>query len=999
MLAIMAEESREGVRKRLRESTSITVAWDESDGRKIFRARCDTPDYPYRYDCVLGVLTKRLGEFRRVVEEVSEDHAALTHKYLVSFHKRFFTRDAGVGQFQSSKRNGPYGRLDCGGHSSRPAVVDSSRQTARSPASSQPGAISDGSGRPAVAKRKKRQRPPIPLKLDEEAHQSYRNKVRVLASDGGKAERRALFCSGAGEYFPNVAMAIKDMTHTIRIATATPMQLVGVYEDVYEEILNKKHALIPDISNSNKWQNVLHAIQKEVLCVPSLKGPGCLDVVLGHLKFAKQRMDSSADPLAKVCLMLMPIALLLASISSDERVHKDQRNRASSILSKMQPKFLHAMGVSADWGIISISLLRKFDAGDHDISNSADEFDDFEETIKCLFVNGGVFHKVSAGASASGDVDGRPEFITSRVRRQTQRRCVFRCGSTANLAWGPLKESDLTELSMNTRVAAEAMLERLRADAVGLRLDFACFSLQRMSIALGGDAARGAKVRRTLVSSVRTLGHAFKLDKRILELEYTDAMPVILKHWKEMSNLDIKTNNGKSFSNLIVWRKLLDGAFVDKAFTSRQCAFVVLPVLLRIWIGILDGESMVERDFAHVRDFVRQSKTTNGMLLDDLTVLKLSGPQDPSELCHRAACGDLVAKPFLIRCVEKWRRFYTARYGLSNNGVRNRRPDKGDGTVKRVAAKSRPTFAGVKRGVLRAARCVTVAARSGSTSSMTPYGVSERSLRAPRAEKKEHTSVWNDKMKHFSELSAAKKILNEQYRFGRSAFPKWKERSGCLALTPHPVMSRLVFLPGYTSAACGADSIESIIGMGYQVRDGVDCCEKASLVIIDHLERFHGSCPAAEWLVHLTYIVGYGITVTTASCCASVVGNVRHLPRSDLIEHRPACEVDTTFFFEDDFKLRHPLVVSAVKACAASPKSQWSVVKKKIRAPVTTASRAVKRPPEAAIRKRSKKKLYIEVAGLESCWQSLLSLRRVRNIRTAPLVWRDDRVCVEMTNA
>ena len=85
MLAIMAEESREGVRKRLRESTSITVAWDESDGRKIFRARCDTPDYPYRYDCVLGVLTKRLGEFRRVVEEVSEDHAALTHKYLVSF--------------------------------------------------------------------------------------------------------------------------------------------------------------------------------------------------------------------------------------------------------------------------------------------------------------------------------------------------------------------------------------------------------------------------------------------------------------------------------------------------------------------------------------------------------------------------------------------------------------------------------------------------------------------------------------------------------------------------------------------------------------------------------------------------------------------------------------------------------------------------------------------------------------------------------------------------
>ena len=332
MLAIMAEAARDGVRKRLRESTSITVALDESDGRKLFRARCDTPNAPYHYDCVLGVLTKRFGEFQRVVDEVSTDHAKLNHKYLESFHKRFFTPDAGVAQFHSSKHKGPVAQGPREPAATRPgtqpAASACSRRTTDTAQSSQPAAADVRPRPPAQAK--KRQRPPAPVRrptvpviLDEEAHTSFRQKVRVLASDGGAAERRALFFSAAGEFYPNAAMAIKDMAHTIRIAIVKPMQLVGVYEEVAQEILNKRNALIPDISNSNKWQNILQGIQREVLQLPALKLPGCLEVVLSHLRLAKHRMDSTADPLAKVCLMLMPIALLLASISCDGRVNKE----------------------------------------------------------------------------------------------------------------------------------------------------------------------------------------------------------------------------------------------------------------------------------------------------------------------------------------------------------------------------------------------------------------------------------------------------------------------------------------------------------------------------------------------------------------------------------------------------------------------------------------------------------------------------------------------------
>jgi len=983
-LAIMAEVTREDVRERLHEATSITVALDESDGRKIFRARCDTPTHPYRYDCVLGVLTKRFGEFERVVDEAREDHAVLTHKYLESFHKRFFTPDVGVmhyhtkpPQASAQRSRQPAAR----GGPSQPAAAEGSRQPAATQRTCQPAARDQPPAPKAVARAKKRQREPVLTKLDDDAHNSYRQKVRVLASDGGAAERRALFFSAAGEYYPNAAMAIKDMTHTIRIATAKPMQMVGVYAEVSSEILNKKHALIPDISNSNKWQNMLQGIQQEVLQIPSLTLPGCLKVVLRHLQFAKQRMDSTADPLAKVCLMLLPIALLLASMSSDERRTKEQRERASHIMSLMQPKFLHAMGVSADWGILCIGLLRLFDACNHDIANSADELDDFEEVIKCVFVNGGVFQKAPV-VSASGGVDADAEFITSRVRKQVLRPCVFRCGATQRLVWGPLKEHDLKELTMNTRVAAQVMLERLRADATGLRRDFACFSLRRVSVALGGGAASGATMLNSLLAAVKNLGRAFRLDKRILELEYADALPVVLREWRD--NHSTKKQNGKSFPNEIVWQKLLEMSFVEKEFPSRRSAFVVLPVLLRIWFSILDGESMVERDFAHVRDFVRSSKIKNSILIDDMVVLKLSGPQDPQELAQRSASGDLVATAFLIRCVEKWRRLYGSRYGLQGRRQATRK-------VKQVTKKHRPTFADVKRGVLRVAHRVTVAARRSAPEATNAYGVSAGFFRAPQWEKKEKTSVWNDKLKRFNEDTKKKKLNNERFRFGRSAFPKWKERSGYQAATPHPSFFYLAFLPDYDVAACGASSEKAFVDMGYQVQEGVDRCEFAQLVIIDSLERFHGPCPSAEWLPHLTYIVSKGITVTTAASCASVGGNVRRLRRSEFVEHRAASEEEVAFSFEEGFARRHPEVVAAVRTCASPKTSKWRVEKVSKKAASGASGSQRRQPP---VQKKNNKIVSIEVAGLESMWQSLLLLRRVRNTKAAPLAWQSDRVYV-----
>ena len=66
--------------------------------------------------------------------------------------------------------------------------------------------------------------------------------------------------------------------------------------------------------NSDKWMDFLRCIQADYLnslvAVPLNGQP--LALVFNSLSFAKQRFDSTADPVAKLALMLAPVATLLA---------------------------------------------------------------------------------------------------------------------------------------------------------------------------------------------------------------------------------------------------------------------------------------------------------------------------------------------------------------------------------------------------------------------------------------------------------------------------------------------------------------------------------------------------------------------------------------------------------------------------------------------------------------------------------------------------------------
>ena len=980
MLAIMTEEVRRDIRGKFRKATSICLAVDESDGRKLVRCRCDTPTAPYKFDGVMGILTKNLGAHEATVAfAVTEDYAKVTHQNLKAFHRRFFLTGAKQFNWGHIKRQS---RGRCATGIAQPAAIGGRH------AEAQPVAITN----------KRKSKPILPQTLDEDGLEDYRRKVRVLASDGGPSERRALFLSATSKEFPNVHLVIKDMIHCIRIATQKPPHLVGEMEDVYNEIISKQHALLPDFKNSLKWKSVLEAVQVEVLKIPHLNLKGAMRYVLKHLAFAKQRMDSCADPLAKICMMLLPVAVVLALISSDARNAKTTRDRASNLLKKFKPKFTHALGVSADWGLISNDFLRVFDDGDHDIANSVDEEETFTKIFESVFVNGGVFQK-TAQASAGGDEEPPAEFMTERVRQQSNKKCIFRCGEEHQVVWGPIGRSDLAELNLETRVAAKTTLDRIRADMTGARRDFQCLSLKRISVALGQDAGRGATMRSHLLQALKNLGRTFHLDRRMLQLEYEDALPVMFKCFQE-THTD-QRHSSKSFANLKVWNNLLDEQFVDVQFPARVAPFVELVALVRIWNSLIDGESTVERDFAHVRSFVRASKIATESIIEEMAVLKLSGPQNPEELASRTVDGDLIPTELILRYAEQWRKLYGARCGQA-------------GTLHRKTRPKPPTrklsFINVKRSVMKAAHIITREMSTREECVNTMYGVDSSFFGVPRGERKERTIVWNKRLQRFSDLSRTKNSINAlQGSFGRSAFPRWKARRGCSAATAAPVMSRLAFMPPYNAAAGGAVSEDRYKEMGLVIDKGLHCCRLASIWIVDSLERLHGACPSEEWIICVIYIVAKGIPITTTKCCTAVGGDVRNLPRSNSVEHVPATNRNVVFTLQADFKRQYAGVVEAIRSCLG-PDSKWklqdpgkakAVAKPKAKPkakPVhggpqgSGAAAAAGGADTQSQRPTANQTVRCEVGCLNDLWEVLQRVRRVVNSRTAPVLWMGERV-------
>ena len=531
MLAIQAETARSRTRKRVREATSLTIAVDECAARKVLRVCGDMPTAPFTFQGILGMVhlsfenatLAQEPSLQEVEQEIIEDHAIHSLKAVQECVRRFCTtniakpakakakptakvatRSGAPGPAASSAARAASGaaRLAAsgaaGGKAAASGVAGAVRKAA---ASGVAGAAASGANGDANV-------------FDEELFNHIVKITRILAADGASSERRACFLA-CRRFFTNCRSVVRDPAHAIRIAIQKPMQLEEVFGHVYTELMDKKHALIPDIQNSPKMKRMLQAIESNCLRIPALSREGALRVVLRHFSFARQRFESSADPLAKFCLLLMPVCLLLSFKSNDQRCKKEERDRAATMLANFKPKFLLAAGIAADFGLITTRFLRLFDKARHDVANSMDELEEFSDTINACFIENRILcplprpareSEAARGASQHGQpvapprqtaasssgaggarpseaARGAPEagaaevippaaFITERVRKQMRTQCVFTCGDKPLVIWGQCSAADMQDLAQRSRFSAKLMLDRVQAEFQGLRRAF-----------------------------------------------------------------------------------------------------------------------------------------------------------------------------------------------------------------------------------------------------------------------------------------------------------------------------------------------------------------------------------------------------------------------------------------------------------------------------------------------------------------------------------------------
>ena len=148
----------------------------------------------------------------------------------------------------------------------------------------------------------------------------------------------------------------RDWAHGVSVATKGVLLADDDFREWWDDVFNQRHALVPDIKNSEEWTEMLLLCQRRVLGSVGVQG-GDMRKVIVHMSFSKQRFDSCGTPQRQFCCMLIAIAMLLAYVASDERKKSEVKARARMRLLQMPRQILTA-GLSATYSDEMIRFIR-----------------------------------------------------------------------------------------------------------------------------------------------------------------------------------------------------------------------------------------------------------------------------------------------------------------------------------------------------------------------------------------------------------------------------------------------------------------------------------------------------------------------------------------------------------------------------------------------------------------------------------------------------------------
>jgi hypothetical protein len=492
-----------------------------------------------------------------------------------------------------------------------------------------------------------------------------------------------------------------------------------------------------------------------------------------------------------------------------------------------------ALGLSADFGLIALAFLRKYDQANHNPAKSVGEFAEFERTLTACFLEG----KVLEPPVGEGN-----RFITHTVRKIIHRRCVFRAGSEQIAALGKCSDADVAELNARQRLVVENCLERVRTElhTCGIRANLQCFDLERGRVAFAGGGAGDSGMRNTMLRAIEALAARLPCDVAKARQDYLDAVGYVLSAHTRLS-----AAGAAAVDERLAWGEVLLAEDPSTICAGRTAPFNALGKLLRFFFSIEDGECQVERDLAVVKDASLQHLGALNSTIGQQAIFKQdpAGPQQRSDLI--TATNQPTA--ILLDWGRLWRQVFGARLGLVCGGRKNfaaaetRVRSGGRWLTPPLGADAPKTFAQIHREAL------TAAAAAGAACEKPPMApLCKRVSFGQKKESRHHAALrasphWNEAQENFLQLTVRKAAADP------SGIPKKTVRAAGAAAPTLGRVTQVALLQPNGSREGVPDGIALVTHAA--------ACRDAHLVIITKLTDFFDEASPAS-LVHFTYVIG-----------------------------------------------------------------------------------------------------------------------------------------------
>ena len=505
-------------------------------------------------------------------------------------------------------------------------------------------------------------------------------KVRVGVADGAAAAQKALRFLATGP-MPNMLCLGRDWAHAVSVATKGALLADDDFRVWWNDVFDQRHALVPDIKNSEEWTDMLLLCQRWVLGSVGVQG-GDMQKVIRVMSFAKQRFDSCRTPQRQFCCMVVAIAMLLAYVASDSRKKGEVRARARRRLLQMPRQILTA-GLSATYSDETIKFIRLFDVGDHDPAVTWRQWREFEVRCTTLFFEGHVFCQPE---------DGRTCLQIAFEQAQSAEPIYYEDGKVLQLFQKPSAERAQAAAD-SIHGVTEAMLGRLDVEFSDKKVSmlFTPFDLTRWHKAFlaGEDELPMHNLRRHTAE----MFSVWRLDGSLGARELESAARKLRR--QETTFLTTTPRDNRA-----VWFKTLEPGFASDLFAA---GFRVLPEMVKIYISALDSTCGIERGLGALKGILEAHigpMDEDGHTIAYLMDMRLGGPCSESDLAiqPRGDVGELGCEAALDPTditrdfARLWVKMHGRRFGLY---VTKKKPGPRGPRVGTLAAVARSTAKGM----------------------------------------------------------------------------------------------------------------------------------------------------------------------------------------------------------------------------------------------------------------------------------------------------------------